>query len=205
MLAGTYVNAGDILEFQLANTAYPGFDFSSIPANSNDGINHFYFAPYTNPGPAAKAGIPTGVFVGPEDLPVNFSDLNFNDDDFVVTNVNITTDVTHLITNVNDCYGMNLLTIPGGSGDSYEYGSFRWFSISAPGGATFIRNNLPGNPTPGAYCLPKRFDAHDVMARFVLMNPSNASTVVVPLVDSTVELSTLIAGTLEIAVQYAPI
>ena len=205
MLTGAQVNAGDVLEFQLSNTTYPSFTFSNIPGNSNDGINHFYFAPYTNPGPAAIVGIPTGVYVGPEDLPVDVSDLNYNDCDFVVENVNITTNITHLISNINNCYGTNMLTIPVGSGDSYEYGSFRWFSLSAPGGATFIRNNLPGNPTPGAYCYPQRLDAHDVMARFVLMNPSNASTVAVPLVDLSVPLSTLITGTLEVAVQYSQV
>lgn len=77
------VHAGDQLEFQLWDQSQ-GITYSSNPANSPDGINHFYLTPYTAGGPA---GIPAGMFVGGEDRPLGNSDLDYNDDQFVVTNI----------------------------------------------------------------------------------------------------------------------
>ncbi len=48
-----------------------------------------YSTPYTATGPVF-AGIPVGTFVSFEDLPFNSSDLNYNDEDFVFTNVAVT-------------------------------------------------------------------------------------------------------------------
>jgi hypothetical protein len=80
------VNMGDILEFVLHDLT-SGQNFSSIPGNSDDGINHAYATPYTATGATAIAGIPPGIFVGMEDLPLGSSDLDYNDDQFVFTNV----------------------------------------------------------------------------------------------------------------------
>lgn len=77
----TSVHEGDVLEFRLWD-ASTGTIYSSIAANSPDGINHFYSAPYTTGGPA---GIPPGLFVGAEDLAFGKSDLDYNDHQFVLT------------------------------------------------------------------------------------------------------------------------
>lgn len=77
-----HVNVGDVLEYQLWNTS-TNLIYSSNPADSADGINHFYLAPYTSGGPA---GIPAGTFFGGEDLPLKHSDLDYNDDQFVFVN-----------------------------------------------------------------------------------------------------------------------
>jgi len=84
------VNAGDVLEFQLYNHTTNHY-FSSKPSNSDDGINHAYATAYTATGnPALAPSIPAGMFVGMEDLG-NFcngcTDLDYNDDTFVFTNV----------------------------------------------------------------------------------------------------------------------
>ena len=113
-----------------------------------------------------------------------------------------------LLTGVSDTYGMALLTIPSGSGSSYEYGTFRWFSMSSPGTSTFAKYGLAGNPTNGSLCIPKRFDAHDVMARFCIMvgtgmpgSPVTAYTTIAGTV-TPLALSTVNTGQCEITVQY---
>jgi hypothetical protein len=85
------------------------------------------------------------------------------------------------VTNVHDCYGYGNLLIPTGSDDSYEYGSFRWFTISSPGST---------NTISPAYCLPQRTDAHDVIARVVITGINN------------VKINQFTAGAVEIATQY---
>jgi len=88
------VTAGDILVFELINfnendpaTTTP-YIFASDPALSGDGVNHAYVTPFSgDPG----NGIPAGTYVGMEDLPASFSDYNYDDDDFVFTNVNAVT------------------------------------------------------------------------------------------------------------------
>ncbi|HVP50208.1 MAG TPA: PEP-CTERM sorting domain-containing protein [Candidatus Bathyarchaeia archaeon] len=59
--------------------------FASDPALSYDGVNHAYATPF-----AGRNGIPAGIFVGMKDLPVGQSDLDYNDDPFVFTNVSST-------------------------------------------------------------------------------------------------------------------
>lgn len=106
----------------------------------------------------------------------------------------------NLLTNVHNTYGMASITI--GSGDqTYQYGSFRWFTISAPGTATFARNQLPGNPTSGSFCLPQRTDAHDIIARFAILGSLNSPAT--PAFDTALSFnSNLTAGQIEIATQF---
>jgi hypothetical protein len=85
------------------------------------------------------------------------------------------------VTNVHDCYGYGNILIPPGSDATYEYGSFRWFKFSSPGST---------NTISPAYCLPKRTDAHDVVARFVIT--SSGST----------KINQFTAGALDVAIQY---
>jgi len=82
------------------------------------------------------------------------------------------------VTNVNNCYGRGLLTVPLGSDDTYEYGSFRWFSLATPGSNININQAL---------CLPQRTDAHDVMLRATVMGGPNISQVVGGVVEITTQ------------------
>jgi PEP-CTERM motif len=79
------VNAGDVLVFELWD-ATSGMHFASDPSMSDDGINHAYAADFAGGG-----GIPAGIFVGMEDLPLGQSDLDYNDDQFVFVNVSTAT------------------------------------------------------------------------------------------------------------------
>ncbi len=102
------VTAGDTLVFELVNSdvettedfTYFGpsapfdpnaqvnnFLLTSDPAYSVDGINHAYVTSFSGD---AALGIPSGTFVGMEDLPLQFSDLDYNDDAFVFTDVSAT-------------------------------------------------------------------------------------------------------------------
>lgn len=78
------VTAGDQLAFFLYNQT-TGETFSSDPALNADGQNHAYVTPYSGVG--GPAGIPAGLYIGMEDLYIPPSDLDYNDDTFVVTNV----------------------------------------------------------------------------------------------------------------------
>ncbi|HYM36492.1 MAG TPA: DUF4114 domain-containing protein [Steroidobacteraceae bacterium] len=80
------VNAGDTLVFQLNNLSPGGIGpwYSDKTMNS-DGVNHVYSTDY-----AGDLVVPAGVFVAFEDLP-NGGDFNYNDEDFVFTNVAIAT------------------------------------------------------------------------------------------------------------------
>jgi hypothetical protein len=80
----SFVTAGDVLVFNLDNLSN-GYILSSNPSDSADGVNHAYVTPYSGTG--GPAGIPAGTFVGMEDLTVPGSDLDYNDDQFVFTNV----------------------------------------------------------------------------------------------------------------------
>jgi PEP-CTERM motif len=89
------VKAGDSLVFIIDNVS-TGQYFSSVgyfgdpsPKNYNDdGYNHAYSTAFSGGN-----GIPSGTYVGMEDLPVtglkplSGSDLDYNDDNFVFTNV----------------------------------------------------------------------------------------------------------------------
>lgn len=76
------VNAGSVLTFEIfvQNT---GYTLTSDPGLNVDGINHAYTHSF-----AGNGVIPAGIFFGFEDLMLNDpSDLNYNDETFVVTNV----------------------------------------------------------------------------------------------------------------------
>lgn len=78
------VVAGDVIVFNLENESLD-YILSSDPALSVDGLNHAYVTSYSGTG--GPAGIPAGTFIGMEDLKVPGSDLDYNDDEFVVTNL----------------------------------------------------------------------------------------------------------------------
>ena len=100
------VTAGDQLVFQIvdsdvennkdgadyANTYAPfdpnaqvnGWPMASDPAYSVDGVNHAYVTTFSG---NSGFGIPSGLFFGMEDLPFAASDKDFNDLEFVATNV----------------------------------------------------------------------------------------------------------------------
>lgn len=86
------VTAGDTLVFVLQIQSTPGRNVFSDPSmngaydSPHASTNHIYSTPYTATSPVF-AGIPVGTFVSFEDLPFNSSDLNYNDEDFVFTNV----------------------------------------------------------------------------------------------------------------------
>jgi hypothetical protein len=99
-----YVTAGDVLEFQIydATATAPGYSnglvFSSNPADSYDGYNHAYAATWTLGNPLAPM-IPSGVYIGMEDLPgapftsspYGSADFNYTDEQAVFTNVDYST------------------------------------------------------------------------------------------------------------------
>ena len=87
------VTAGDTLVFILHNLTL-GLDAYSDPAmnlaydfDGRNGHNHVYSTPYTATSPIIDS-IPAGTFVSFEDLRfTGSSDFNYNDEDFVFTNV----------------------------------------------------------------------------------------------------------------------
>ncbi len=94
------VNAGDNLVFIISNDSAGQIDDSvdnggNPTAFSADGYNHAYSTPYTGGIAGLPAGL-TGTFVGMEDLavtglnPLAGSDLDYNDDTFVFTDVTAT-------------------------------------------------------------------------------------------------------------------
>ena len=85
---GSTLNAGDVLVFQLKDGSFPGDVYASDPAYSTDGINHAYMTPFS--GFVGSVSDVSGVYVGMEDLPANLSDLDYNDDTFVFSNVQAT-------------------------------------------------------------------------------------------------------------------
>jgi hypothetical protein len=87
-----HANAGDVLTFVMHNII-PGIgDLFSNPAlnAAYDGLpvgtQHVYSTAYTSTSPIIDS-IPVGIFVSWEDLPFPSSDLNYNDLNFVFTNV----------------------------------------------------------------------------------------------------------------------
>ena len=81
------INAGDQLIFYIDS---PDGHFASIASDSPDGINHAYITD-TQGGTVHGVLFPAGLYVGMEDWPLGKSDLNYNDDDFLVTGVVDTT------------------------------------------------------------------------------------------------------------------
>lgn len=97
------VKAGDSLVFVLDDLTtgqyFSSMDYLGIasPATYNDdGYNHAYSTLYSG----GFSGIPAGTYIGMEDLgvtglkPLTGSDLDYNDDNIVVTNVASTTTTT---------------------------------------------------------------------------------------------------------------
>jgi hypothetical protein len=84
-----HVNAGDSIVFAL-NVLSQGYKLYSNTALNSDSMDHAYatvFSGQTNGG----VTIPAGVYVGFEDQLATISDLDYNDEDIVFTNVAITT------------------------------------------------------------------------------------------------------------------
>lgn len=77
------INAGDQLIFYINS---PDGIFASIAADSADGINHAYITSFSG-STLNGVKVPAGIFVGMEDENKSHSDLNYNDDDFIFTNV----------------------------------------------------------------------------------------------------------------------
>jgi len=90
-----HVAAGDTLVFVLHNLSLGGLNAYSDPSLNGGydfvGSHHVYSTPYTATSPIIDS-IPVGTFVAFEDLQFNiFSDYNYNDEDFVFTNVRTAT------------------------------------------------------------------------------------------------------------------
>lgn len=80
-----HVDAGQTLTFAL-RVLTTGYTLYSTPSLNSDGINHTYATSYTSDN-NSNIRIPSGTFVGFEDELLRASDLNYNDEDFVFTNV----------------------------------------------------------------------------------------------------------------------
>lgn len=81
------VSAGDVLEFVINNLTTDQ-QFSSKPADSDDGVNHVYATTFSGD---SVHGIPAGIYLGFEDMGAHVGDLDYNDDSLVVTNVRLVT------------------------------------------------------------------------------------------------------------------
>jgi hypothetical protein len=100
-----HVNAGDTLVFVLHNLTL-GADAYSDPSlnvgydtDGTQGHNHVYATPYTATSPVLP-GVPTGTFVSFEDLRFPSADFNYNDEDFVFTDVGISNSVPETASSV---------------------------------------------------------------------------------------------------------
>jgi hypothetical protein len=80
-----HVNAGDTLVFAL-RVVNDGYTVSSDPSMNSDGINHAYTTSFAGET-RSDVMIPGGTFVAFEDLRAPNSDLNYNDEDVVFSNV----------------------------------------------------------------------------------------------------------------------
>ncbi len=80
-----HVQAGDtlVLALEVRDTHYKLY---SDPSMNPDGINHVYTTAFSGET-RGRISIPAGTFVGFEDSLLSFSDLNYNDEDFVFENV----------------------------------------------------------------------------------------------------------------------
>jgi hypothetical protein len=83
-----FVNAGETLVFALEVTTR-GYTVYSDPAMNSDGSNHVYTAPFAG---QTKYGITlaAGTFISFEDLLLPHSNLNYNDEDVVFSDVKAT-------------------------------------------------------------------------------------------------------------------
>ena len=85
-----HVNAGDTIVFALkANGG--SYVVSSDPTMNKDGINHVYTTAFPG-GTKNGVKIPAGTLVAFEDLMYPHSDLNYNDEDVVFSNLTATFD-----------------------------------------------------------------------------------------------------------------
>ncbi len=80
-------NAGDLLVFELWNQTLDSI-FASQPDLSDDGTNHAY-ATHFSGGNINGVNFPAGTYVGMEDWPNGIADWNYQDNQFVATNVEI--------------------------------------------------------------------------------------------------------------------
>lgn len=78
-----HVNAGDSIVFAL-NVLSEGYKLYSNTALNSDGANYAYATAFSGSG-----GIPAGIYVGFEDQLATISDLDYNDESAVFTNVAI--------------------------------------------------------------------------------------------------------------------
>lgn len=91
-----HVNAGDLIAFVLVDQT-TGIDFSSdptVPFVNSDETNHAYITAFGGPSDPSAGNpgtIPAGTYVGFEDRFNPPSDLDYNDDNFVFTNLVATT------------------------------------------------------------------------------------------------------------------
>ena len=79
-----YANMGDQLAIEIYN--YAGQIYSSDPSRSADGTNHSFMSNFSG-GLFNGVNLPSGIYIGLEDLPYVGSDMDFNDLTFVLTNV----------------------------------------------------------------------------------------------------------------------
>lgn len=99
-------NAGDLLVFEIWNQTINAI-FASEPDLSDDGQNHAY-ATHFSGGILNGFNFPAGTYVGMEDLPNGQSDWNYQDDQFVATNVGVVPEPSSLLV-----LGSGILTIAG--------------------------------------------------------------------------------------------
>jgi hypothetical protein len=86
------VNAGDTLAIMILDVLPPLGMYSSDPALSSDGVNHVFATSWAG-GMLNGAYIPAGLYIGTEDLPIWLSDVNYNDDSFVLKGVTVVASV----------------------------------------------------------------------------------------------------------------
>jgi len=99
-------NAGDLLVFEIWNQTLNAV-FASDPNFSDDSTNHAY-ATHFSGGIINGFNFPEGTYVGMEDLPNGQSDWNYQDDQFVATNVEIVPEPGTLAV-----FGSGILTLAG--------------------------------------------------------------------------------------------
>ncbi len=80
-----HVDAGQTLTFAL-RVLTTGYTLYSDPSLNPDSINHTYSTPYTSDN-NSNVRIPPGTFVSFEDQLLGSSNLNYDDEDFVFTNI----------------------------------------------------------------------------------------------------------------------
>lgn len=78
-------NAGDLIAIDIYNQTI-GQTFSTDPSRSSDGVNHGYAAQFTG-GLINGVMLPSGIYVGLEDLPLGRSDMDYNDDSILFNNI----------------------------------------------------------------------------------------------------------------------